>query len=128
MLLPAGTIFNRELIEKVRVMGLEIEAMSCLGRGKAPKGSQQADLARHYTRQRSATERVAEAFGSLRDVSFGLFSISAILAFAFTNAAFVLVAGAMLVAMLVNAWMSVRVLHGLSSLNQMFAGVQAPRY
>ncbi len=127
LLLPAGTVLTREIIAKIRSMDLEVEAIFCLGNGAAPRGARQADLVEHYTKQRVSTERVAEAYGAMRDISFVLFCISAALAFAFTSVPFAVLSGGLLVAMLGNAWMSLRVLHRLSSLNKMFAGMRLSR-
>lgn len=127
MLLPSGTVLTREIIAKIRSMDLEVEAIFCLGKGAAPHGAMQADLQEHYTQQRITTERVAEAFGSMRDISFVLFCISAGLSFAFASVPFAVLAGLMLFAMLGNAWMSLHVLHRLSSLNKMYAGMRTSR-
>ncbi|MBM3268949.1 MAG: hypothetical protein FJZ01_15025 [Candidatus Sericytochromatia bacterium] len=127
MLLPAGTIFNQDVIEKVRSMDVELDALLCLGPGKKPVQKTQAEIAEHYTRQRTTIERIAEAFGNMRDVSFGLFCMSAVFAFAFSSGVFAVLAGCMLAAMLLNAWLSIAVLHKLSTLNRMFAGMSVSR-
>lgn len=124
LLLPTGTVLTRDLIAKIRSMGLEAEAICCLGKGLPPAGARPADLHEHFTRQRISTERVAEAYGSLRDISFVLFCISAGLAFAFASMPLAILGAVMLVAMLGYAWMSLQVLHRLSSLNKMFAGLR----
>lgn len=127
LLLPAGTVLTRDIIAKIRSMDLEVETLFCLGKGQAPGGARQADLHEHYNQQRISTERVAEAFGAMRDISFVLFCISGALAFAFTSVPFAVLAALMLAAMLGNAWMSLQILHRLSSLNKMFAGMKASR-
>jgi hypothetical protein len=126
-LLPAGTILNADVIEKVRSMDVEVDALLCLGPGKKKVQKTQAELVEHYTRQRTTIERIAEAFGSMRDVSFGLFCMSAVFAFAFGNGVFAILAGCMLAAMLLNAWLSIAVLHKLSAMNRMFSGMSASR-
>ncbi len=127
MLLPAGTVFNRDVIEKVRAMDVELDALLCLGNGVKQVQKTQAEIAEYYTRQRTTIERIAEAFGSMRDVSFGLFCMSAVFAFAFSSEVFAILAGAMLVAMLLNAWLSIAVLQKLSALNRMHSGMSVSR-
>ena len=125
MLLPRGTVFTRDLIEKVKLMDVEFEALLNIGKGLKKDRMSGADLLEHYSRQRTVIERVAEAYASMRDWSFVLFCMSAVLAFSFSSFPFAALAGVMLVVMLVNAWMSIHVLHRLSSLNRMYAGMPA---
>jgi hypothetical protein len=123
LLLPAGTVFSRELIQKVRSLGVEFDAVVRLGKGQPTRGRlNAANLVEHYDRQRFTGERLADAFGAMRDMSFGLFCIAAVLAFATSSAQFAILAAIMLVAMLTNAWLSNQALQRLSTLNRMFAG------
>ncbi|MBM3274129.1 MAG: hypothetical protein FJZ00_03180 [Candidatus Sericytochromatia bacterium] len=125
MLLPRGTVFTQELIEKVRLMGVEFEALINVGNGVKKERTSRADLLEHYSQQRTVIERVAEAYASMRDWSFVLFCMSGVLAFSFSSTPFAILAGLMLAVMLINAWMSIHVLHRLSSLNRMYAGIPA---
>jgi uncharacterized membrane protein len=123
MLLPKGTVFTRELIEKVRLMGVEDDALLYIGPGVKKDRASSADLLEHYSQQRTVIERVAEAYASMRDWSFVLFCMSGVLAFSFSSTSFAVLAGLMLGVMLLNTWMSLHVLHRLSSLNRIYAGM-----